>query len=179
MQGDFLLAAHTFEDIFHLTIGRPVGPPVALRSGVLRRSDEKIRRRNSAFGRSDKRNWTLPFPPTWATLLTESLAAQNKIKNHSILLGKGSDKKRSMENSYRLIWARAAQGIIQKAVYLANDFLNQGEDPGTDPADPSAYRRMPLSGWANEAGSVCHLSVGGGTFFRHTLRGQSRGIVLH
>ena len=133
VQGDFLLASHTFEDIL-LTHRSAQWDQLSLYR--LACCDVRMKKYASA----EQRLWTLQqmkVDPALATnvgyLLTESLAAQNKIPKIISLLEKGSDKKRTMENSYRLIWARAAQGDYQKAVGLANDFLNQGEDPELTP----------------------------------------------
>jgi TolA-binding protein len=133
MQGDFLLAAHTFEDIY-LAHRSPQWDNLSL----FRLSCCAVRMKK--FSSAEERLWALSrkkLEPSLSAsvsyLLTESLAAQNKFPKIIGLLGKGSNKRRSMENSYRLIWARAAQGDYEKAVSLANDFLVQGEDPELTP----------------------------------------------
>lgn len=133
IQGDFLLASHTFEDIL-LTHRSAQWDQLALYR--LACCDVRMRK----FGEAEQRLWSLQsskMDPALSTnvgyLLTESLAAQDKIPKIVALLEKGSDKKRTMENAYRLIWARAALGEYEKAVELSNDFLNQGEDPELTP----------------------------------------------
>jgi TolA-binding protein len=133
IQGDFLLASHTFEDIL-LTHRSAQWDQLALYR--LACCDVRMKK----YGQAEERLWALhqkKMDPALSAnvgfLLTESLAAQDKITKIIALLEKGSDKKRSLENTYRLIWARAAQGNFQKAVDLANDFLNQGDDPELTP----------------------------------------------
>jgi hypothetical protein len=49
------------------------------------------------------------------------LAAQNEFSKIIRLLKRNPDTKRASENSYRLIWAHAAQGEFEKAVGLAQN----------------------------------------------------------
>ncbi|MBK8576080.1 MAG: tetratricopeptide repeat protein [Elusimicrobia bacterium] len=133
LQEDFLLAAHTFEDIFlsHRSVQWD-----NLSLFRLACCDVRMKKFASAEQRLGALSGKKLEPSLAANvnyMLTESLAAQDKIGKIIRLLGKGSDKKRSLENSYRLIWARAAEGNYKKAVSLANDFLNQGEDPELTP----------------------------------------------
>ena len=132
-QGDFLLAAHTFEDIY-LLHRSDLWDNLSLYR--LACCDVRMKKYKEAEAHLRKLNPKKIDPALAANvnyLLTESLAAQDQISKIIRLLSSGSDKKRSLENRYRLIWARAAQGDYQKAVDLANDFLNQGDDPELTP----------------------------------------------
>jgi TolA-binding protein len=132
-QGDFLLAAHTFEDIYlshrsdhwdHLALYRLACCHVRMKEYAKAESSlDKLNRKKLDPSLAANVNY----------LLIESLAAQNKIKKIIRLLRKRSASKRSMENNYRLVWAQAAEGNYKKAVSLANDFIKMGEDPELTP----------------------------------------------
>jgi TolA-binding protein len=133
MQGDFLLAAHTFEDIY-LTHRSPLWDNIALyRWASCNVRMKKFGEAEQHLSAINQRKIDPALSANVGYLLTESLAAQDKIPKIISLLRKESRKKQSMENTYRLIWARAAQGDFQKAVNLSNDFLNRGEDPELTP----------------------------------------------
>jgi TolA-binding protein len=144
LQGDYLLASQTFGDIFrshrtkqwdHLSLYR------------LACCDVRMKKYSAA----EERLWTLnesKLDPALAAnvnyLLTESLATQDKISKIVGILEQVPARKRTPENNYRIIWARAAQGDFQKTTKQANEFLNEREDPELTP------RTLLLQGYAFE-----------------------------
>ena len=150
LQGDFLLAAHTFEDIY-LTHRSSLWENLALfRLACCKVRMKKFQEAEQHLLAINQKKLDPALSANVGYLLTESLAAQDEIPKIISLLAKGSDKRRTMENRYRLIWARAAQGDYQKAIKLSNEFLNQGEDPELTPRTLllQAYSYERLGKWA-------------------------------
>ncbi len=145
-QGDFLLAAHTFSEIYLAHRSRDWDNLALYRLACC---DIRLKKFKDAEARLDQlvvRKLEPSLAANVQFLLTDSLAAQNEFGKIIRLLKRGSDSKRALENSYRLIWAHAAQGDYEKAVGLAKQFLKESEDPELSPRtlllQAYAYERL-------------------------------------
>ncbi|MBL8023252.1 MAG: tetratricopeptide repeat protein [Elusimicrobia bacterium] len=146
VQGDFLLAAHTFEDIY-LSHRSETWDNLALyRLACCWVRMKEFAKAEAGLEKLNRKKLEPALAANVNYLLIESLAAQDSIKKIIRLLRKGSAKNRTMENNYRLVWARAAEGKYEKAVELANDFIKKGEDPELTPrtllVQAYAFERM-------------------------------------
>lgn len=145
-QGDFLLAAHTFSEIYLAHRSREWDNLALYRLACC---DIRLKKFKDAETRLDQlvvRKLDPSLAANAQFLLTDALAAQNEFSKIIRLLKRNPDTKRASENTYRMIWAHAAQGEFEKAVGLAQKFLSESEDPELSPRmlllQAYAYERL-------------------------------------
>ncbi|MBK6880350.1 MAG: tetratricopeptide repeat protein [Elusimicrobia bacterium] len=132
-QGDYLLAAQTFADVERAHYSREWDNLALFRMACC---DVRMRRYPEAEDKLWRLNGEKLEPALLANvtyLLTEALASQGKIQKLVSYLESTPEKKRPPENTYRLIWARAALGEHERVVRLANEFLTSIDDPELTP----------------------------------------------
>jgi|GEM_PF-2507710 len=132
-QGDYLLAFHTFEEIHRLKKTQQWENLSLFRMACC---DVRMKR----YANAEEKLWILrqrkldpSLEANGSYLLTESLAAQDKLKKITGLLGRVPEKQRTTENEYRLIWAETAQGDYPRAIQRAGDFLSRVNDTELTP----------------------------------------------
>lgn len=127
-QGDYLLAAQTFADVERAHYSRRWDNLAGFRLACCEILMKK-------YPLAEERLWRLSqesLDPSVAAnvtyLLTEALAAQDKIPKLIKFLEATPAKKRPPENTYRLIWARTVMGDYARVIQDANAFLSGTDD---------------------------------------------------
>ncbi len=144
-QKDWPLASQTFTDIHRARPSAEWETLALYRQACTDFQLKNFKAAEEKFALLADENKDPSLLPNVTYLLSESLAEQKKVPRLiAILEDVQRSKRRSIDNTYRLIWAYTAMGDYSKAITLADEFLNANLDADLTP------RALLVQGYAFE-----------------------------